>query len=184
MQGVTGEQAFLNKDLIINKAHIGDEMKVADLGCGAAGYFVFLCASLVGKKGKVYAIDVLKVVLENINRRIKEDNIQNVMSVWSNLEIFGATKIESGSIDVALLINTLHESRQRAEIIREAIRLLKKDGKLIVVEWKNITSPFGPPSAQRVNIDLLMKGAQKLGLKPEDEFEAGPYHYGVMFMKL
>ncbi|MBU2415976.1 class I SAM-dependent methyltransferase, partial [Patescibacteria group bacterium] len=122
--------------------------------------------------------------LEVISKRAKLENLNNIQTIWSNLELFAATKIESGSIDIALLINTLHQSHKRAEILREAVRMLKKEGKLMVVEWDNISSPFGPPPEERVKIDLIKITAQKLGLKLEDEFSAGQYHYGVIFVKL
>ena len=92
-------------------------------------------------------------------------------------------KIESSSLDTAFLINTLSQSHKRVEILREAIRLLKKDGKLIVVEWKNTALPLGPPPEERVRIDNMKMAAQKLGLKLEEEFFAGQYHYGLIFVK-
>ena len=183
MQGKTGEQQLINVDLILEKAGISERMKIADLGCGATGCFVFACADLAGKEGKVFAIDILKEVLSITESRIKQENIQNVVPVWSDLEVFGATKVESSSLDVALLINTLFQSVKRVEIIREAARLLKKNGRLVVVEWKSIALPFGPPASERVKIELLKTGVQKLGLHLEDEFEAGPYHYGLVFSK-
>ena len=54
----------------------------------------------------------------------------------------------------------------------------------MVVEWKNISSPIGPPIEARVKLDLLKIAAAKLGLRMEDEFEAGQYHYGVIFEKM
>ena len=179
----TGGNALLDVNFILSKAQINENMKVADLGCGASGHFVFPAAKIVGKRGKVYAADILKTVLETINKRIKQENLENIETVWSNLEIFKATKIESGSLDVALLINTLYQSHKRVEILREAIRMLKKGGRLMVVEWKNVSSPFGPPPEERVKIDLLKTGAKKLGLEIEDEFEAGQYHFGALFIK-
>jgi ubiquinone/menaquinone biosynthesis C-methylase UbiE len=122
--------------------------------------------------------------LSEINKRIKQENIANIQTVWSNLEIFNATKIESGSLDAVFLINTLYQSHKRVEIMREAIRMLKKGGKLLVVDWKNLASPFGPPAEERVKIDLLKIGGKKLGLEIEDEFDAGQYHYGILFTKL
>ena len=70
------------------------------------------------------------------------------------------------------------------EILREAIRILKKGGRVVVVEWKNVALPFGPPPEERVNIDLLKNGTQKLGLKLEEEFFAGQFHYGLVFIKV
>jgi len=184
MLRITGGNVLLDVNVILSKAGVGEKMKVADLGCGASGHFVFPAASMVGEKGEVYAVDILKTVLETISRRIKQENISNIKTIWSNLEIFGATKIESGSLDLAFLVDTLYQSHKRVEILRESVRMLKKEGKLIVVEWKNIALPFGPPVEERVKIDPIKVGAQKLGLKLEEEFFAGQYHYGLVFVKL
>lgn len=175
---------MLDVNFILSKAKVGEKTKVADLGCGASGHFVFPAARIVGKMGTVYAVDILKTNLENINKRARFENLDNIKTVWSDLEIFGATKIEAGGLDVAMLINTLYQSRKRAEIIRETLRMLKKGGELFIVEWKNISAPFGPPVEERVNISALKNGAKKLGLVLEEEFEAGQYHYGVIFVKL
>jgi len=180
----TGGNVLLDVNHILSKAQINENLRVADLGCGASGHFVFPAARAVGKNGRVFAIDILKTNLETINRRIKVENYENVETVWSNLEVFKATKIESGSLDVALLINTLYQSHKRAEILRESIRLLKKGGRLLVAEWKSSSSPIGPPVDERVNAELLKIAGQKLGLKIEDEFEAGQYHFGLLFSKL
>lgn len=174
---------MINAGLIFSKAQVGDKTRVADLGCGSSGHFVFPAAELVGKKGVVYAVDILRTVLETINKRTRAQNLSNIRTVWSNLEIFGATKIEAGSLDVAMLINTLYQSHKRAEILRESVRLLKKDGKLVIVEWKNTAAPFGPPPEEKVKkevVDILVK---KLGLRPEEEFEPGQYHYGIIYVK-
>jgi len=183
MSALLGGSALIDARFILDKAQIGDKMKVADLGCGASGHFVFPAAKLVGKKGIIYAVDILKTALENINKRARVENYSNVKTIWSNLEIFGATKIETASLDAALLINLLYLSHKRAEIIREAIRLVKKSGKIVVVEWKNIATPFGPSAEDKVKKDLLELAAKKLGLQFEEEFEAGPYHYGMVFVK-
>jgi len=179
-----GGNVLLDVNLILNKAQVGDRMKVANLGCGSSGHFVFPCAALVGKKGKVYAVDILKTVLERIDRQSRQENLQNIETIWSNLEIYNATKIESGSLDTALLINILYQSHKRAEILRESIRMIKKDGTILLVEWKNISSPLGPPVEERVKKNLLEDAGKKLGLKLEEEFEAGQYHYGLVFTKL
>ncbi|NCO80046.1 hypothetical protein CO116_02295 [Candidatus Falkowbacteria bacterium CG_4_9_14_3_um_filter_38_19] len=183
MAALIGGNALIDANLIITKVRVGEKTKIADLGCGASGHFIFAAAKIVGKKGLVYAVDILKTVLETINKRAKIENYDNVKTIWSNLEIFGATKIESGSLDIALLINTLYQSHKRAEIMREAIRMLKQGGKLVVAEWKNMVTPFGPPAEERVKRDLLIVAAKKLGLHQEEEFEAGQYHYGLIFIK-
>lgn len=175
---------MLDAKYLLEKAQIGEGMKVADLGCGASGHFVFSSAVMVGKNGKVYAVDILRTILETIDRRARQDAYENIETIWSNLEVFRATKIESSSLDLALLVNTLYQSHKRAEILREAVRMLKKDSHLLVVEWKNSASPLGPPSRERVKPDLLKIAARKFGLDLKEEFEAGQYHFGMLFVKM
>lgn len=183
MSGLIGGNALIDANLILSKAQVEDKTKVADLGCGSSGHFVFPAAKLVGKKGIVYAVDILRTALETIDKRAHIENLANIKTIWSNLEIFGATKIEASSLDVALLINTLYQSHKRTEILRESVRLIKKNGRLVIVEWKNVAAPFGPPIEEKVNKELVDNAVKKLGLRPEMEFEPGLYHYGLIYIK-
>jgi ubiquinone/menaquinone biosynthesis C-methylase UbiE len=171
-------------DKIIDKMAIEERQRVAELGCGNFGFFTFPLAKLVGKNGIVYAVDIIKSFLEEIKNRAKEQNLPQIQTIWSNLEVFKGAKIESSSLDRAFLINVLHQSDKRAEIIREAYRLLKTKGKLMIVEWSATDSPLGPPPERRLKLESLKAATLKLGFDIEDEFLAGPYHYGLMLTKL
>jgi ubiquinone/menaquinone biosynthesis C-methylase UbiE len=184
MAGLIGGSSLIDANLILDKAQVVEKTKVADLGCGSSGHFVFPSSGRVGRKGIVYAVDILRTTLETVNKRARIENLANIKTVWSNLEIFGATKIEAGSLDVAMLINTLYQSHKRLEMIRESVRLLKKNGRLLVVEWKNIAAPFGPPPSERVQKGFVDNAAKKFGLRADEEFEAGQYHYGAIYVKL
>lgn len=179
----TGGNYLLDPGFILKKAKIQEGDNVADLGCGSAGHFVFPAANLVGDKGKIYAVDIMKSVLTNLKKRIEQEGYNNIQTIWSDLEIFKATDIESESLDSGLLINTLYQSRQRADLLREGIRMIKKQCYLLVVEWKNVATPVGPPSDAKIKKESLKQGAQKLGLTIDEEFDAGDYHYGILFIK-
>jgi len=179
-----GGSNLIDANLIYKKAGVKEGMQVADLGCGSLAYFSFPLLKIVGKRGKVYAVDILKTILETIDKKIRIENIENMETVWSNLEIFKATNIPNESLDVSFLINTLHLSKKRTDILRETIRMMKKNSKLLVADWKGIQLPFGPPLEDRVNEELLIKSAEKLGLRLDDEFSTGMYHFGLLFTKL
>ena len=68
-------------------------------------------------------------------------------------------------------------------MVTEAIRLLKPKGKLLVIDWGNAMTSFGPPPADRVKPETVKTLAKKLKLLLLDEFEAGSYHYGLIFQK-
>lgn len=183
MSRITGGNALIDPQVIITKAGITERMHVADLGCGGTGHFVFPVAATVGKNGIIYAVDILKNNLANIERRANLENLSQVRTVWSNLEIFQATKIETGSLDVALLINILYQSDKRAEIVREAVRLTKQQGRVVIVDWNTTATPFGPSLTERLNKDNLQKVGERLGLTLTEEFAAGEYHFGIVFVK-
>ncbi|MDA3802402.1 MAG: methyltransferase domain-containing protein [Patescibacteria group bacterium] len=171
-------------DKIIDKFDVEAEQKVADLGCGNFGYFVFPLAKKVGKEGKVFAVDIMKDSLKEIQAKAREENLIQIKPVWSDLEIYKATKIESESVDSASLINVLNKSHKKPSIIKESTRILKHGGRLIIVDWKKEDSPLGPNNNQRVKKSELIDICLNNGLKLEEEFEAGSYHYGLILIKV
>jgi len=183
MQDVKGGTVLLNVDEIIKKLDIKESYVVADLGCGGGGHFVDSLARLAGKTGKVYAVDVQKGVLEVVKGKMKSQNITNVEYVWSDLEKYGAAQIPDGSCGLALLINVLFQNSQHETILKESARFLRIGGRLVIIDWKHTPSPFGPPQNIRVDQKKLKDLGFSLGLTWFDEFDAGPYHFGLTFRK-
>jgi len=183
MPEISGGNILLNTKEILSRVGLTAGMKAADLGCGGAGHFVMPAARIVGDDGVVYAVDILKTVLASIESIARLENLNNIQTVWTNLEKVGATKIEADSLDVAFLINVLFQVDKLDEVVKEAVRLIKPSGKLLVIDWKTSGAPFGPPADKRLSADKVKQAAQKLNLKQLEEFEAGPYHWGLVFQK-
>lgn len=162
---------------------IGFGEKVADLGCGAMGFFTIQAAKIVGENGVVYAVDVLKEVLSSVEGRARVEGFNNIKTVWTNLESYGATKIPDNSLDAAFLVNILFQTKKHLEIIREAARLLKPGGKLLIIDWKKNNTPFGPIITDRISQVFIKEAAIKLNLILDKEFEAGNFHFGLIFIK-
>lgn len=171
-------------DFILNKLKIEESSKVADLGCGKFEYFVKPIAEKLGSKGVVYGVDILQDTVENIKKSAWENNLKQVKAVWSDLEVYKGTKINSSSIDRALIINVLNQSSKKADILKEALRLLKTNGLLLIIDWQLTASPLGPEPNRRVNPEAIKEAAPKLGLELLEEFTPGPYHFALIFNKL
>lgn len=174
---------LINPFKLLERVGIREGQRVADLGCGALGHFVFPAAQLVGPKGEVFAVDIQRSVLEQIEQRSKEQQFWNVHTVWSDIDVFRATRVEEHSLDLVLLINNLYLSQNRPQLMREMARLAKTGGTVVVVEWKASASPMGPPSAQRIGKEEAKKILDCEYLDFHDEFEAGPYHYGLIYYR-
>ena len=57
---------LINPFKLLERVGIGEGQRVADLGCGALGHFVFPAAQLVGGMGAVFAVDIQKGALEHV----------------------------------------------------------------------------------------------------------------------
>ncbi|MEK7103404.1 MAG: methyltransferase domain-containing protein [Patescibacteria group bacterium] len=182
-QALRGGTALIDPLMIISRLDIHDGDIVADLGCGGSGHFVGPLAKAVGLKGKVYAVDIQKNVLKVVEGKMKQEHIVNVIPVWSDLERGGIVEIPPESCDLAILINILFQNTKHDRIVQEASRMIKSVGRLMVIDWKTSGSPFGPPSDRRVSPQRVKDIAQELHLSLLDEFDAGPYHYGLIFKK-
>lgn len=169
---------------VFKKIGLGSDMIVGDLGCGNLAFYAFNSAKIVGKNGMVFAIDVLKNVLSAVDDKIKNEGVENIKTVWSDLEMPGATKIPAGSLNVAFIHNVLFQSTKHDGFIKETNRLLKIGGRLMIIDWKKTGAPFGPPIKDRPDPQVIKGIVEKNGFKLLEEFEAGPHHFGLMFEKI
>lgn len=178
-----GGTALINVLELLKKIGIGPGQTVADLGCGGGGHFVAPTAALVGSSGIVYAVDIQKKVLNSLEATLKLQNIGNVKLVWSNLEDVGAAAISGDSCDAAILANVLFQNEKHENILKETARIVKKGGKIVVVDWKHYKAPFGPPDERKVSAERVIELGKTLGLKTEQQFDVGDYHYAVILTK-
>lgn len=180
---ISGGTQFLNPKEILEKVGLIEGMKVADLGCGNLGYFIIPAAKIVGKTGTAYAVDILKTALESVRSRAKLDGLTNLETVWANLEDPATIKIPAGSLDVVFLKNVLFQNKKHKEIIGGAVKFLKKGGKMLIVDWKKIGIPFGPPVEIRVDKENIKATASALNLKLVEETGFGEYFWGLIYQK-
>ncbi|MDX9893725.1 MAG: methyltransferase domain-containing protein [Patescibacteria group bacterium] len=180
---ISGGNELLDPNVILERLGVKIGSKLADLGCGGAGHFIIPAAQMVGKNTNVYAVDILKSVLKSVTSKARLEGVNNIKTIWSNLEIPQATKIKDNELDFALLINILFQSKNDKVIIAEAKRMLKDGGRLLVIDWNNVPASFGPPNVDRVSSREIKTIASQLKLALIDEFDAGNYHYGLIFEK-
>lgn len=174
----------LDLKFIIEKAGVKEAFVVAEFGCGS-GHLSRSLARVVGNKGIVYAVDVLKDALLTLDRMANLDGLQNIKTIWSNLEIYGATNIKDKSVDVGFIVNTFFQSNREKDFLEEVLRTIKPDGKVVVVDWKDeATSIIAPANENRTGIEKLEKICKDLkNIKIEEVFNLGDTHYGAIIIK-
>ena len=170
---------FLNPEGILQDLRILQAgMRVADLGCGA-GYFSVALAQLVGDTGKVYAVDVQQSALDSVTRRAQQMGFDNIELIRANLEKVGSTGLASGTLDMALLATVLFQSEKKADILKEAKRILQKDGFLVIIDWDPQAS-IGAGSYKISKQEVIILATQTV-FALQKEFSVDAYHYGLLF---
>ena len=176
-----GTGGFLNPLEAIKQLNILTNMWAADFGCGA-GFFVIPMAEIVGKDGKVFALDVMDSALESVRSKAKMKGFFNIITKRCNLETLGGSQIENNSIDLVLLSNILFQSDNKAGIIKEGARILKPGGEMAIIDWRE-NQPMGPAKDLITPIDNVGTMAEENGLKFKKEIQVDKYHWGMIFVK-
>jgi len=168
---------FLSPQKVLRQFKIKGNMIAADFGSGSGGWAIPLAKKL--EKGKVYAIDILEEPLSALRSKAQLEKVLNIETIKSNVE--ETSKLLKDTCDLVLMTNLLFESEDKKKVLTEGKRVLKKRGKILVVDWKKDT-PFGPQK-DRVSVEEVKKIAKEIDLKVEKEFEAGLYHWGLILVK-
>jgi len=165
---------FLNPEEVLEKLNLNNGMIVADFGCGSGGWAIPLA-----KKVKwVFAIDIQPEPLSALRSRMKMEKVFNIDPLRGNVE--GRTTLLSESCDLILMTNLLFQVDDVKKVFEEAKRVLRERGKILVVDWKEKTE-VGPE--KRVSVEKIKEIAKEVGLNFEEEFDAGIYHFGLIFSK-
>jgi ubiquinone/menaquinone biosynthesis C-methylase UbiE len=124
---------------------------LADIGCGI-GYFSIPAAKIVGKKGKIIAIDTSEEMLKDLRKKIKEKNIENIDIKKSLPYKF---PISNQEISFTLISNVLHEIDNKPRFLKEIYRILKLDGTLCIIEFKKKDTGSNPPVKARLSLEQV-----------------------------
>ncbi len=145
--------------------------RVADVGAGT-GYFAFPAAVRVGRRGRVYAIDVSPELIALLEERRRDRRIPQLTVVRSSpMRI----PLPSRIADVVLLANLLHGIPDAT--LTEAVRLLKVSGRLVVVDWEKRATRTGPPLERRLSPRAARLRLAGSGLCVVGEGKLGRDHY-------
>jgi ubiquinone/menaquinone biosynthesis C-methylase UbiE len=165
-----------------NILHLGltEGMRVADFGAGT-GFYSKAVSEKVGYTGKVYAIEVQKDLVKKLESDIKHWGISNIDCIWGDIEKRGGTKISDSSIDVVIVSNILFQVEDKLGLIDEAKRVLKKGGKVLLIDWSESFGGMGPAPQSVMTERMAKELFEKRGFKFTENISTSMHHYGIIF---
>lgn len=114
---------FLPRKKIVDEVGIKEGFHILDYGCGPGSYTV-TASKLVGKSGRVYALDIHPLAIQKVKNIVSKYNLENVETIRSDCE----TGLPDSSIDVVLLYDTFHTLSHPIMVLKELHRVLKPKG--------------------------------------------------------
>jgi SAM-dependent methyltransferase len=123
-------EVYVHREAIVEALGLEPGMVVADIGAGT-GLFSRLMARAVGKHGVVLAVDINPGFLEHIEATAGAEGLSQVYGVLGNQ---ATPTLGDESVDVAFVCDTYHHLEKPAVYLKALRRMLRKGGRLIVVE--------------------------------------------------
>jgi ubiquinone/menaquinone biosynthesis C-methylase UbiE len=112
---------------ILKEVKINSGAHVLDYGCGPGSYVTAL-AEVVGKTGRIYALDAHPLAIRAVRGIASRKRLANVDAVLSECAI----GLPGNSLDVVLLYDVLHDLAEPDCVLGEIHRVLKPEGLLSV----------------------------------------------------
>lgn len=171
----------MTPEKIIDQLQVQLNWVIADFGAGH-GFFSVAFAKKVGPSGQIFSIDILPEALEAIRSRARLEGLFNIKAIHGNLEKAGGSTIPDNFCDLVFAANILFQNPDKAAILREAARVMKPGGKLVIVEW-HPQSSLGPQKELKIAEAELRALIVSLGFADKGNLDVGSQHYGLVFQK-
>jgi ubiquinone/menaquinone biosynthesis C-methylase UbiE len=169
----TERRKWQNPDSILADIGLRPGLTFVDVGCGD-GFFTLPAARIVGKEGKVYALDFDAEAISSLKEKAARSNLTNVETRVGAAE---DNVFCDSCADVVFFGIVLHDFDDPAKVLKNAARMIKPSGRLVDLDWKKQPMNFGPPENIRFSEEEATKLIFKAGFRVEQKREAGPFHY-------
>lgn len=171
---------FVVPEVVASHFHFEPGSVVADFGAGA-GFYLKPLSIMVGEKGKVFACEIQKSLVEKLAEVARVQGLSNVTPVWCDLEEVQGIKIRDRVLDGAILVNTLFQIEDRTTALTEIHRTLKRGAVLHLIDWTDSFGGIGPTPQQLLTQAAATDLLEEHSFLYEREYPAGEHHYGVAF---
>jgi ubiquinone/menaquinone biosynthesis C-methylase UbiE len=145
---------------------------IVDIGAGTG---LFSCRfAEMAPAAQVYAVDVQPAMVRWMMEHRPEYLCERLHPVLGQE---AAVPLATGEADLAVMINLHHELADPHSSYREALRVLRIEGQLLVADWARGDEPIGPPQDVRASADLIAQMLSAVGFESVISHNDLPRHF-------
>ncbi|MEO8051082.1 MAG: methyltransferase domain-containing protein [Acidobacteriota bacterium] len=154
-------------DTVLSKLSLKPGMVVADIGAGS-GVFSRPLAKAVAPAGKVYAVDIQQDLLDHIDQRDKEENIDNIQTVLGE---YDDPKLPARNVDLAFINDVLHHIQHRAAYLKALGTYMQPSGRIAIIEMdkNDLKTPHRNQPELLVSREEILEWMSNAGFKMSGE---------------
>ncbi|MHB0867034.1 MAG: class I SAM-dependent methyltransferase [Thermoleophilia bacterium] len=180
-----GKSAFdiVDTDAVFAELELRPDTVLLDVASGVGNY-ALPAAKAIGDNGRVYAVDLWREGIDELNRSAEAHGLHNLVAIAADASI--KIPLDDHSVDTCLIATALHDLAEvsKAEgALREVARLLKPGGRLVIVEFNKTAGPPGPPLSVRLSPGELEALVTPFGFELKRTAAAGEYFYLSAFIR-
>ncbi len=154
---------------------------VLDAACGPGRYTLFLAGKKIPDL-TIFAVDLWPEGIQTLERRLAQEALSGVRAQVADLS--RSIPVDSDRVDICLMATVFHDLVEAGTdhgAMEEIRRVMKPEGRLVVVEFKKIEGPPGPPESIRLSPEELEARMAEKGFVVEKTAEVGEVLYLSVF---
>lgn len=167
---------LLQPEATLRRFGLREGMTFVDIGAGT-GFFSRSAAKVVGESGTFYAAEMSDEMMDYLKRHGVAENMHLVASGEYSIPL------QDSLADLTWLSFVLHENAHPVRLLREAERVTKNGGKVVILEWKKQEEEHGPPMEERLGQETLKSKLDRFAVTGEGSLNPSHYYIEIKVRK-
>lgn len=149
---------LIDLEKVVELLDIQETDSLADFGAGN-GFFTIPFAEKT--KETVYAVDIEPKMLDLLKERAEQVGAGNIQYIESNLE---EIELDDHLVNKGIVAFVMHEIPNMVKALAEFTRIIRPNGRLLILDWEAVESEMGPPLHHRISSTDMQAFLKKNGL--------------------
>ena len=154
-------------------------MTVCDMGTGN-GFYAIRMARMVGRDGRILAVDIQPEMLELLKTRANKARITNIEPILGTVS---DPKLPDGKVNLILCVDVYHEFSNPEKMLAAMRRCLAPDGRIALAEFREEDPQVPILPEHKMSKAQILREWNHNGFELVREFDELPWQHLMFFRR-